>query len=70
MVTLIECLKKLKQKEADKNQTVGNIIENVEMREPESYVELHKLADNRYWVGYNRRGKEVLEELQKCLEGQ
>jgi len=59
--------KRLLEKELSKNNTVKSILGKAEIRTSTSFVELHKVVDNRYWVGYLKRGEEIVEELKGCI---
>jgi len=58
----------LREKEEKKNKTVSSLLEEVEIEFPSAFVRLHELADNRYWVGYLRRGEELIKDLNEQLK--
>ena len=64
---MFKCIRRLLTKEKVKNNVVRKIIGDVEVSRPRALVELHEIVDNRYWVGYEQRGREIIEEIEKCL---
>jgi len=66
---IVRHIKEYLEAEKTKNETVSGTVKKVEIRHPRAYVELHEIVDNRYWVGYLKRGQDIVKFLEDMLKG-